>query len=240
MHRSLAARLVAPAALLALASMPACTTSPAPTDAGSDMGLVRDTGGGGPDGALDAPFDSPDTGPLSDGEIVGVLHAIHAGQIQIAQFVASRATTPEVIAFANDMASRYQSADASLTSAASAAGITSTAGVVSTREATLAGYVLDALHAETCAGFDRTYLTNHLATDDALHIIDANLLPAVMNTSIHGAMDATRALLVAQQIGPDRPDTGVFEASVPNWEAGPYEDSGCPPVDAYYDVGTDS
>lgn len=192
--------------------------------------------------ATDAPLDARlfDAGPLDDGQIVATLHAIHAGQIELAHYAAAHSTNSDVVAFANDVASRYETADASLTSAASAAGVVATDNPASARQAALAGYVLDALVTAGCVGFDRTYVGNHLAIDDALGVVDANLLPAVTAAGIRDAISATRAILLFQQSATPGANPGFWDATVVNWEAGPYEDAGCAPVDAAFDVGTDA
>ena len=210
---------------------PGCSTSTAsPTDAAL----------GGGDAVVDGFLLRSDTGPLSDGEIVAVLHAIHAGQIALAQYASAHSTNTDVIAYADDVASRYQGADASLTSAASAAGIVAVESDVSGGRAFLAADQLDQLRAAGCATFDRTYVQNHLAIDDAIGLIDSSLLPAVTNSALRDAIVATRAILVFQQDAAPGADPGFWDATVPNWEAGPYEDSGCAPVDASYDVGIDA
>lgn len=224
-------RIVSLAALV----LAACSNGGATSDGGMDAGFV-----GWSEGGVDAPFDSPDTGPLSDPEIVGVLHAIHQGEIQIADFAATHARTAPVIAFANGIGAQHAAADASLSDAASVAGLTSVDTSVSIRQANLRTYKLDELMSAGCATLDSLYVGDVWAIQDSIGLIDDHLLPAVSSAAIRTELESTRAILTMQLDGLPRPDGSMPDASTPNWEAGPFDDTGCAPVDAYFDVGPDS
>ncbi len=220
------------------ALLAACST-PAADDAGFDATIRY----GGDGAALDSPRDSPDTGPLSDGEIVGVLHTIHQGDLLVAQFMAANTVREDVRVWALDLAAQHTTADASLLSAASAAGVVAADTSISQRQASLRMQELDAVTAESCATRDERYLGfQSLVSGEALAIIDDNLLPAVMDAGLRMQIETTRAIVNAQYQGLPVADGGYPEAAMPNWEAGPSFDSGCPSTafDAFFDVGPDS
>ncbi len=220
-----------------LALLPACSVQGAPADASFDASLRFGEGG------LDAPRDSPDTGPLTEGEMVGALHAIHEGDLQVTRFMAANTVRADVMAFAVDLTARHTAADASLLAAASAAGVTIADSVIRQRQVSLRMQELEAVTTESCTARDERYLGfQRLVSGEALSLIDDNFLPAAASSALRTEIETTRAIVLTQSQGLPVPDGAIPEASMPNWEAGVPVDSGCPSteLDAYIDVGTDA
>lgn len=194
-------------------------------------------------GGLDSSPNQPDTGPLTDGEIVGVLLAVHRGDLAVTEYMAANTVRADVRAFATDLHTRHAAAETSLLAAASAAGVTSVDSSIAVRQASLRMQELEAVTSEPCPTRDERYLGLQLLfSAEVLAIVDANLLPAVTSPAIRTEIETARAIIADQAQGLPLPDGATPEASMPDWEAGVPFDSGCPDLsfDAYVDVGPDS
>jgi putative membrane protein len=192
-----------------LAAMPACSDDNDEPGAGGSAGTATGgtgttggqggdgtggtggTGGGGAGGAVDAGADANDV--VSDGEIVGILHAANTGEVLQAQLAEMRAMNPAVRTFAAHMNQEHSLADSRLMALSADAGPDAHLSPVDTgvsQALTMtAMQKLQVLQTLFGAAFDRQYMTDQVEMHtEVLNLIDEHLLPS--------AMDGTLRMLV--------------------------------------------
>jgi predicted outer membrane protein len=208
-------------AMLSTVLAAGCSGAGASDDAGHDSA---------PEDAFEVPLDGPDTGLLDDGQIVGVLHAIHRSEAQLAQLAMSHASRADVLAFAAESAREHTAADDMLTRVALAAGIVETPSALG-RDITSAWMDETQALTEGTFSFDFSYVDFELGNHArALDTIQSFLIAAARSPGLRAELASAsdmemRHLADAHALFPD---TGVPEGT----DAGPIED-------ASFDAGAD-
>jgi putative membrane protein len=167
---------------------------------GDGTGGTGGTGGGGAGGAVDAGADARDV--VSDGEIVGILHAANTGEILQAQLAEMRAMNPAVRTFAAHMNQEHALADSRLMSLSADAGPNAPLAPVETgvsQALTMtAMQKLQVLQTLFGATFDRQYMTDQVEMHtEVLKLIDEQLLPSSMDGALRMLVTMMRESVAA-------------------------------------------
>jgi predicted outer membrane protein len=206
----------------------------------ADAALGGDSGLHGSDGALDAwPYPDQwappvvDAGPLSEAQVVGVLHALHQQVIAEAQVALTRAGRPSVRVFAQQLIDAHTAADAALTSAATAAGLSAAASQESDAIDLNATRDVAQLEATTGIDVDIIYLATMYNLLGYSSPRAQNLAMQVTNAALRTEIDAEATTFFDESREADRLRTldGFPEAGA-DYDAGPPVDAGAVGIDA--------
>jgi len=193
----------------------------------SDEGAVPGTdGGAGSTGTNDASIvisgdagADGDAATLSDAQIFGVLAWESRGEINVANLAPTRASDPQVLAFAQMMITDHTQALNRGTALASTYGLTPAASPTSQSLDASAASTVATLTALSGPTFDRAYIQSQVDMHTTvLRLIDEQLLPSATLPQLRSELTTTRAAVVqhlgnAQTIAQSIADGGV--------EAGP-------------------
>jgi putative membrane protein len=184
-------------------------------------GVTGGTGGAG--GSTNA-ANGGSTGELmtmrSDAQIAAALLAANDGEVQENMLAVTKAVTPTVRAYAQDLVAAHSATVARLNTVATAANITPSDSDITTQLRSTSTRTRAKLQAASTSDFDMIYLQSQIdAHLDALKLIDEQLLPDAVATSLRAeivteradvAMHLLRARALAETLNLDV-DAGLFD-----------------------------
>ena len=140
--------------------------------------------------APESPIPAPDTA-LSDAQVVGIVQAINAGEIEQAQLAKSKAKDSRVKKFAEHMITQHTDSQKQLgkmqDTAAAMSGVQSDLKVASAAD-------MDTLKNAATADFDAIYMTNQVKQHQAaLDMLTNRLMPAASDPKLQALLESTRA-----------------------------------------------
>ena len=142
--------------------------------------------------------------PLNDGQIARLISDIDAARISIAKVAESRASGPQVRAFAMRMERAHVGSEDRLGALMKAEGIAPAVSSIDT-ELTVESRAQElTLMARSGSDFDMNYVAAQgLSYLYVLHVFDDELLPAVKNATLRSELVETRAELAIQKTAAD-------------------------------------
>lgn len=140
--------------------------------------------------APESPIPAPDTA-LSDAQVVGIVQAINAGEIEQAQLAKSKAKDSRVKKFAEHMITQHTDSQKQLgkveNTDAAMSGVQSDLKVASAAD-------MDTLKNAAAADFDAIYMTNQVKQHQAaLDMLTNRLIPATSDPKLQALLESTRA-----------------------------------------------
>lgn len=216
--------LIAATAPLLACSNGGTSNSPGPSTHAS----VADTSDAAPaaDGATDAAVDAPDAGRLNDPEILGVLSAANAGEVQEGQLAGSSAGDARVKAFAAQLVSDHTMAQASLASYEQANSVTAAPSADQARLLASGQQTLASLQSLTGHAFDVAYVQAQVtAHTQVLALIDEVLLPSATSAGLRAIVQSARTMVAghlaaAETLAPELADGGIEDGSAEDGAVG--------------------
>jgi len=170
------------------ASQGSAVTQP---DAGYDGGASGTSGKGGAkaanggSGASAGSAGKAATAPLTDPQIVDVLIAVNAGEVEQNTFAVTRAQAPEVRSTAQNFAAAHTEVLAEVEEVASQQSIAPEESPISKKLKKASKHTLGKLESADAAEFDTVFVQSQIKVhDQVLDIIDEQLLPAVRNPEL--------------------------------------------------------
>lgn len=135
------------------------------------------------------PIPAPDTA-LSDAQVLGIVQAINAGEIEQAQLAKSKAKDARVKKFAEQMISQHTDSQKQLANAgdiaAAESGVQSDLKVASAAD-------MDTLKNAKAEDFDAVYMTNQVKEHQAaLDMLTNRLIPATSDAKLRTLLESTR------------------------------------------------
>jgi predicted outer membrane protein len=167
----------------------------------SDSGQISDAGGDAarPDGGMDASTNldastdastNPDAGALTDNQVVGIVSAINAGEIQAGMVASMKATNSAVDSFAATMVTMHTQAQTSLTALNIPAAASAQQTMLMTQAATLK-QMLDSTPAG--AQFDLLYIESQVTMHNmALQLLDTMLISEAATPALRTELNTVR------------------------------------------------
>lgn len=141
---------------------------------------------------------SRSTSQLSDGQILGILASVDAGEIEQARFAFSQANDPRVKEYAEHMIQQHSDSTREITALASQNGLTPTASNNSSVLQTKSQKILEGLKSATDASFDATYMQAQIQQhQEVLDMLQAQLMPASRSDAVAAQLKSTHTMIQA-------------------------------------------
>lgn len=160
-------------------------------EAGGGQGGATNAGGEAGIGGAGGGF-----GDLSDGEVLEVAISLNNGEVQMAVIAANVSSTSDIDTFATTMATEHSAAATAAMTLGTNEGITpedSAANAAVKADATKQVLRLSDAANSSDADFDAIYAdTQVIAHEDALHVIDEELVPSAENTALKTYLSTLR------------------------------------------------
>lgn len=138
------------------------------------------------------------TSQLSDGQILGILATVDAGEIEQARFAFSKANDPRVKDFAEHMIQQHTDSTQKINALASQNGLTPTASNNSTTLQTKGQKILEGLKSSADASFDATYMQAQIQQhQEVLDMLHAQLLPASRSDAVSAHLKSAHTMVQA-------------------------------------------
>lgn len=138
------------------------------------------------------------TSQLSDGQILGILATVDAGEIEQARFAFSQANDARVKEYAEHMIQQHTDSTQRINALASQNDLTATASNNSTTLQTKGQKILEGLKSSADATFDATYMQAQIQQhQEVLDMLHAQLLPASRSDAVSAQLKSAHTMVQA-------------------------------------------
>jgi len=138
------------------------------------------------------PIPAPDT-PLSDGQLIGILNALNAGEIEQAQLAKSKAKDGRVKQFAAQMISHHGDSQRQTAQLSKSASTSAADSSVANDLKVASSADMDTLKGANAADFDAIYMTSQVKQHQAaLDMLTNRLIPAAADPKVKSLLETTR------------------------------------------------
>lgn len=142
----------------------------------------------------DPPAPGTIVAPLDEAQAVDVLATLNRGEISLAQYALTRATSPSARALAQMMIDQHTEVQANVTAWAQTAVVTASPSPVSTTVRESVSAVRNQLATTSDTTFDAEYVQSQITLhQDALTILDERLLPGAHDETFRALLTTIRA-----------------------------------------------